>query len=237
MSVITASTMILRGLQMVNFKAPGDTLTTTEQATHLYNLNSMLDSMGIDRTMCYQRLEENFALTSGLGTYTIGPSCNFNTARPTDIVDPCFARGSGNNDNGVELIDAEGYAAITLKNVTGYFPRYLFYDSAFVNPGLATIKLYPLPGSGMTLFINSWKQLPKFDYISAPLMMPPGYQLMIESNYAIHAAAGIRPVSAETARIAKESKAAVARVNAPESILSMPAGVITGRRWSIYADG
>lgn len=232
---VTASTMLLRALQMVNFKAPGDTLTTTEQTIHLYNLNSMLDSWSIDILLCYQRIEENFALTTSQGVYTIGPSGNFNTARPTDIVDPCFIRDSSNNDYPIEILDAVAYGRITLKTVDGSYPRYLYYDGSFVAPGLATVKLFPEPSASLTLYINSWKQLPKFDSISAPLMMPPGYQLAIESNYAVHACAGIRPVSTETAKIARDSKAAVESANLKDSILRMPAGIGTGQRWSIYA--
>ena len=221
----TASSLILRGLVMIGAKPLGATLTTAEQTDYLAALNAMLDSWSLERLMVYQLLEETQALTSGVGSLTIGSGGTFNTTRPTKIVDPCFVRDANNIDYHIELINAEAYGRIINKTITGTYPRYMFYDSAWV-AGLGTLYLWPEPNAGLTLHINSWKQITQFSSISSTLSLPPGYELAIASNFAIHAAAGFRPVPQETALIARQSKAAIKSVNLPDTMMRLDAGVV-----------
>ena len=219
--------MIVRSLQLLGSKGLGATLTTAEQTDYLYALNSFMDYCSIKRLLVYQLLQESFALTSGTASYTIGSGGTFSTTRPTRICDPCFIRDSQNADwPHLTLLNEDEYGRIVLKSMTGSYPGYLFYDHAYPSTGLATINLYPKPGAGLTLYINSWKQLQNFATINTAILLPPGYQLFIESNFAIHIAAGYRPVPPETALIAKESRAAVMGFNAPSNTLRLDPGVL-----------
>ena len=222
----TPSTMVIRALQMLGGKIIGGTLTSAEQTAYLAVLNSMMESWSLERLMCYQVVQESLALTSGTGSYTIGSGGAFNTARPTRICDPCFIRNSSDQDTPLELINADAYGKIVQKTTTGTYPRYLFYDAAFVT-SLATIFLYPEPTASLTLYINSWKALQTFAAISTTVVLPPGYQRAIESNLAIELAAGYRPVPPETAKIARESKAAIMGVNLPSAYMQMPVGIVS----------
>lgn len=230
----TPSTMIINALIMTGEKVIGDTLSAAEQTHYLAKLNAMLESWSLERLMCYQIVQESLALTSSVGSYTIGSGGAFNTTRPTRIVDPCFIRNSSSIDYPVELIDAQAYGLITSKTVDNAIPGYLFYDSAFAS-SLATIFLYPEPAASLTLYINSWKQLQTFALISTTVTLPPGYQRAIESNFAIESAGGFVNVQPEVIKVAKESKAAIKAVNAPEGILRMDPGVLGRRngRWDI----
>ncbi|MDO8682402.1 MAG: hypothetical protein Q7N50_02840 [Armatimonadota bacterium] len=228
----TASGMILTALISIGEKQIGETLSTAEETHYLSKLNSMLESWSIDRLMCYQIVQESLALTASTGSYTIGSGGAFNTTRPTKIVDPCFIRDSSNYDSPLEIINAEAYGRIVSKTVDGTYPSYLFYNTAFVS-SLGTIFLYPEPAASLTLFINSWRQLAQFSAIGDTMVLPPGYQLAIESNFAIHAAPGLTNVSPELLSVAKESKAAIKRLNAPDPIMKLDAGVVRGRRASI----
>lgn len=216
---ITASTLILAACRMIGSKTPGDTLTTNEQTDFLYDLNSWMDSIGLDVSLCYQLLQESKALSANVSSYTIGTGAAFNTTRPNDIVDPCFVRDAANTDYPLKIIDAIAYGRLNLKSVTGSFPTYLFYDHAFAS-SLGTIFLYPMPNAaGYTLYINSWKQLQSFAAISTAIALPPGYQLMIESNFAIRLAGGLTNVSPEVAKIARDSMARVRSLNLPDTIM------------------
>ena len=224
---ITASSMIVRSLQMLGSVGLGATLTTAQQTDYLYALNSMLDSWSTERLLVYQLLQESLALTSGTASYTIGVGGAFNTTRPTKISDPCFIRDSQNADYPhLTLLNEDQFGRIVLKSLTGSYPGYLFYDHAYSAAGLATINLYPKPGAGLTLFINSWKALQNFATITTAILLPPGYQRAIESNLAIEIAAGYRPIPPETAMIAKTSKAAIMRINAPSNTLRLDPGVL-----------
>ena len=228
----TASGMILRALRLSGEKRIGDTLTSDEQTAYLEDLNTMLESWSIDRLMVYQLLQESKALTTSDGTYTIGSGGDFNTTRPTKIVDPCFIRDSSGIDYPVTLIDAKTYGEFSKKTIDGSIPEYLFYDGAFAS-SLGTIFLYPEPSASLTLYINSWQQLQTFALISTTVVLPPGYKRAIEFNFAVEHAGGFTNVSTEVAKIARESKAAIKGFNAPAGVLRLESGVSGHRRWNI----
>ena len=230
---VYVSTMILRSLRMTGEKARGETLDPNEAVECLYELNSMLDSWSIERLMCYQVTQESFPLTTSTTAYTIGPGATFNTARPTKLVDPCFVRDASNLDSQLTIIGAETYGKIVQKNVGTTYPNRIFYDYGFNASGYGTITIYPAPSASLTLFINSWKQLQNFASVSTALLLPPGYQLAIESNYAIQSAAGLTSVAPEVVKMAKESKAAIMSINIPDTISRMDAGIVTGQRTNI----
>lgn len=213
------STMILNSLIMTGEKTiQVSSLTTAEQNYHLSRLNSMLDSWSNERLMIHSLFQSSFALTASDGTYTIGPGADFDMTRPTKIVDPCFTRDADDVDIPLTLIDADTYGRIIDKTIGDTTPGYLFYDYGYSATSTATIKLYPLPESGLTLFINTLQPLLSFSTMSHPLLMPPGYQDAIELNYAVRSALGVAPVSPELERAAIKAKAAIKGQNLPAPI-------------------
>lgn len=228
----TPSTMIVRALRLIGEKTVAGTLSSDEQTAYLADLNTMIESWSLERLMVYQLLQESKALTTSDGTYTIGSGGDFNTTRPTKIVDPCFIRDSDDIDHPLTLIDAQQYGAITKKTIDGSIPEYLFYDMAFAS-SLGTIYLYPEPEASLTLYINSWKQLQTFAAIGTTVVLPPGYQRAIEFNLAVELAGGFTNVSPEVAKIARESKAVIKGFNAPAGVLRLDAGIGARRIWNI----
>jgi len=224
------SSMILRSMRLIGEKARGETLDPDESVECLAELNTFMDGESIKRLMCYTVGQESFPLSANTVSYTIGPGATFNTTRPTKIVDPCFVRDSSNYDSHLTLIDAETYGRLKVKSVGTTYPSYLFYDSGFSSSGAGTITLYPAPSANLTLYINSWKQLQQFADVSTALLLPPGYRLFIESNFAIHLAAGLTPISAELAKIAKESRAAIESINIPDTVSRLDSGLVGAAR-------
>jgi hypothetical protein len=224
--------MILRALQLIGEKSIGGTLSPDEQTTYLAALNAMMDSWSVDRSKIYQLLQENFALTTSVGSYTIGAGATFNTTRPTRIDDPCFVRDTQSIDRPLELIDAAAYGLITKKNLDGGIPAWMFYDGAFAS-SLGTIFIYPEPIAGLTLYINSWKQLQQFALISTTLALPPGYERAITYNLAIELAGGFISVSQEVAKIARESLGAIRGFNTPSPISRLDSGVAGSRPFNV----
>ena len=215
------STMILRSMRMIGEKARGGTLDSNEQVECLAELNTMMESWRNERLMCYAVTERTIALTASTEAYTI-------TSRPIKFVEPCFVRDSSGYDTPVALINAESYGRIVDKDAGFTVPIYAYYDAAFSATSTATLTVYPSPSASLTLHINEWNALQSFADLSTQVLLPPGYQLAIESNFAIHLAAGLTPVSPELAKIARESKAVLKGVNLPEPVMQMDAGVLSG---------
>lgn len=231
----TALTIITRAMRLAGVFTKGQAPDDDEAADGLEALNTMLDSMSLERLFVYQLLQESKALTSSVGSYTIGSGGSFNTTRPTSIVDPCFIRDSGNNDTPLKLISAEQYGLIVGKTVEGGYPQYLFYDSAY-SSGLGTIFLYPEPQAGLTLYINSPKQLQQFTALTTEIALPPGYKRMLEYNLALEFGpefdVDIPPM---VVAIAQRSRATLKAKNGvtPELFIEA-AGVLRGSRQNIF---
>lgn len=226
----TASSLIFRSLRLIGEKAIGGTLTSNEQTAYLADLNAMLDSWQIERLACYQVIQESFSLTASTASYTIGTNGAFATDRPTRIVDPCFVRDSANVDTHLELINVEAYGSIPMKSGNTGYPRYLYYDHGFSSTSTATLSIYPPPQTGLTLFINSVKQLQSFASVTTVMLLPPGYERAIAYNFAIEVAGGLTSVSPEVAKVARESKAALKTINLPSSVMELDYGVVMSGR-------
>ena len=233
------STMILRSMRLTGEKARGATLDTNEQTELLAELNTFMDACANERLLCYQITQDSVAIAASTGPLTVGPGATFNITRPTRLVDPCFVRDASGYDSPLKIIEMESYGSLRLKSVGYTYPTHIAYDYGYSATSTATLYLYPLASGGLTLFINSWKQLGNFSTLTQTVMLPPGYQLFIESNFAIHTAAGVVTVSPELAKMAKESKAAIKGLNAPQAtpIMQFDTGIASGSRRSSILTG
>ena len=217
---------------MIGEKDPINGSFSAAEGTYwLGRLNSFMEGLSIDRGSVLSITQDNLALTAGTVSYTIGSGGAFNTTRPVKIVN-AFVRDSSNYDTPVDVIGQAAYNDIKIKSVGQTYPRCLYYDNAYV-AGLGTIYLYPAPQASLTLYINSYKQFSSFASVTTTLVLAPGYQRMIESNFAIDAALGLTSVSPEVVKVARESKAAVAMLNLPETISRMDAGIVDTSRSNI----
>ena len=212
------STMVLRSLRLIGEKTRGGTLTANEQTECLSEMNAMLDSWSNERLMIHTLSQTSFALTASDGTYTIGSGADFNMTRPTRLVNPCFTRDSDDTDLPLEIIDADTYGRIIDKTIGDGTPGYIFYDYGYSATSTATIRLFPLPASGLTLFINTLQPIATFSTMTQNLLLPPGYQRAIEYNYAVEASGGFTNVDPSVAMIARQSKAAIKSQNLPAPI-------------------
>ena len=230
------STMILRSMRLIGEKARGATLDTAEQTETLAEFNTFLDSLATERLYAIALQEDSVALGTSTSTVTVGPGATLNTERPVKIVDPCYVRDSSGFDTPLTILgDKASYGAIVDKDAGYTAPTHIFYDSGFSATSTGTLFLYPASAAGYTLFINSWAQLGTVSTLSVNLALPPGYQLFLESNFAIHLAAGLVPVPAETAKLARESKAAIKGANLPEPV--MRSDLYRSRGGNIFTGG
>lgn len=218
-------------MRLTGEKSRGATLDSNEQVETLAELNTFMDACNNERLLSYTITENTLALTASTSAYTIGPGATFNITRPTKIVYPCFVRDADNYDSPVKVVDLGVYGALKLKSVGNSYPSVLYYDYGYSATSTGTIYLYPSPIGALTLHINSWAQLGNFSTLSQTMLLPPGYQLFIESNFAVHLATGLTPISAELAKMARDSKAAIKSLNLPAPIASLDG--IYGRRGNI----
>lgn len=227
----TPSTIIVNSLISIGEKTIGGTLTSPEQTHYLAKLNTFLESCSTNRLMIYQILEESFTLVIGSSAYTVGSGGNFNTTRPVKVENTCFINYQ-DRINPVTVANERNFSLLQTVGLDG-MPRNLYFD---ISVPLATIYFDYTPDMAYEFHLKSWKILQSFAAIGDTVLLPFGYLRFIESNFAIECAPGLTSVSPETIKIAKESKAAIQALNAPEGILRLDAGVAGRARYDIYAD-
>ncbi len=154
--------------------------------------------------------------------------------RPTKLVDPCYIRDSQGSDSRLKIIDAVAYGRIVDKDSDGSYPQYVFYDMGYSATSTATISFWPEPQAGLSTYINTFQPLTQFSTMTQTLILPPGYQRAIEYNYAIEAAGGLTEIDPQVAIVARESKAAIERLNSRVQSMSVEWGT-SGYRTDIIS--
>ena len=227
------STMVLNSLIKTGEKIIGGTLDSNEQPYYLGQVNAFLDMLSIERLMTFQLVQESFLLTASTISYTIGPGATFNTVRPTRIVDPCFIRDSDGSDSELTILNDVSYGRIVQKQTSGSYTNYINYNQGYSATSSGTLNFWPGPTSNLTTYINSWKQLGNFSTLTQNVSLPPGYQAMIECNFAVFNAPGLSTISPELVMAAKMTKAAVKTVNLPAPISRLDYWVASGLKTNI----
>lgn len=220
----TAHDLIRGAMRLIGAVDPGEELTADEAADGLELLNEMLESLSNEGLACYQTLQENFALSSGVASYTVGSGATFNTTRPLDVLS-AFIRDGG-IDYPLRILNREEYDRIQAKT-TQYQPEYLMYTPSVAN-GVITLYGVPAKAYAVTdgLYINSMKQLQQFTGLTTAIVLPPGYKRMLRYNLAPEIAPEYgRKVPDAVLAIAREAKANIKRTNARTPKLRLKLGL------------
>lgn len=213
---------------------PSEALTADEGSHGLRKVNEMLASWSLESLAVPQILQENFSTVAATASYTIGSGATWNTTRPLRV-ESAFIR-SNSIDYPLRVITREEYDRIQAKT-TSYMPEYLYFEPSVAN---AVIYLYGVPDAVYSVFLNSLKQLQSFAALTTTVVLPPGYLRAIKSNLSVELAPAYnRNVPDAVLAIARESKAAVKRLNArtPKLRLNLPLGGSTASDMAAFTAG
>lgn len=185
---VTAQSIINKSLRLLGVLASGETTTASEAEDSLYSLNSIIDSFSANPQYYFCTQAEQFTLSAGQNTYTIGnepsvsPAANFVTVRPIRIVG-AFVRVS-NVDTPLALITEQYWTNIAFKSASGT-PQKLLYRP---NLPYGQILLYPTPSASVPVFIKAERMITKYAALISTQYLPPGYQRLLELSLAMELA-------------------------------------------------
>lgn len=201
----TALDIITSAMRKAGILTKSESPSADEAQDGLEMLNDLLASNANDGLFVYARTLESFTLSSGVSDYTIGTGGTFNTTRPVFIAS-AYVR-TGEIDYPLSIIQDTDYADIGLKSI-GSIPYWLNYTNGFP---LGTIKLYPVPSAGWTLFLLTEKPMSEFT-LNQTVSLPPGWMRYLKNQLALEMAPEYgQPVPAETVEIAGKAMAAIKR--------------------------
>ena len=236
----TGFDLVKAAMRLIQVSSSDTDITAAELKDGIESLNRMIDQWGVEELMLYQVTRETFPLTNGQNPFTIGYGGDWNTARPTKIVDAYLTIQAGSLpvDYPMQIIGYDDYNAIRLKTLTTNFPSYLYYEPSFP---IGTVYIYPLcAASNETITITSWKPLCLINDPTCYLELPPGYWEAIVFNLAIRIAEeyqfDIRPT---TVALAQNALRIIKRMNQRTPSLQTDTALMntSQMRYSIYSDG
>lgn len=166
-----------RQVRGVNDTAP---ITAFERENGLFSLRMMLDEWSANQLTVPAVVREQFTTACGQDVYRMGPDGDWDTARPTLILD--MRVNFGGVDLPVALVGYDDYAAIRLKTLSVNPPQVAWPD--YAHP-LCNVTLYPVPGAALTITTVSEKPLQDVRGMFDKMEFPPGYEAAIVHNLAL----------------------------------------------------
>ncbi|MGH7447900.1 MAG: hypothetical protein ACRELT_10100, partial [Longimicrobiales bacterium] len=166
----------------------------------LFALNSLLSTWNTERLSIHRIAVDTYTLT-GAASYTLGPGGNFDAPVPVRIESAVLVNGESRTP--LELLTRERW----MRRHAGLY----------VDPGVVLLTLYLEPAATGQLELHSWEPLEEIADVDDTLVLPQGYTRALMYNLAIELApqfpdATLSPLVIEQA---KESKAAIQRLNVP----------------------
>ena len=197
-----ARSIINQAARKIAVVGRGQVMPAEEAQDALTALNNMIKGFGAGSGVDYNEKRNTYNLT-GAVSYTIGPSGNFNTVRPSDVSSAYISVGG--TDYPLNQINSEQYSQIVDKNILG-IPEFFYYQN---NTPLGTIFMYPIGASGYTLTLITREQDAAFVDLTTEYDLPEGYEEMLVYNLALRLAPEYeKPVPAEVKTTALASKLA-----------------------------
>lgn len=230
---MTVRDIIKGSLRLIGALAAGETPTAEEQQDAISAMRGMLDSWSTDGFTVQYRVREELTLVSGTGSYTIGTSGTFNTARPIEIEQATIKDESASPaiEMPLDLITLAEFAQIQSKSSQG-IPEKLYRTG---NAPLDTLTLWPIPSAAYKLVLYSRKKLLTITDANTTIDLPEGYERAIKFNLAVELAPEYgKSVPVEVGAVAIESKANIMRLNGEPTILDPTAALIGGQFYNIF---
>ena len=184
-------------------------------------MNLMLDELS--DVIPFATTSDDLVLTPGQGSYTIGMGgADFNTTRPTKILDQCYVRdvsGGNNVDYDIDVIGEAEYNDIDILD-TQSIPEAVWYDPQFP---LGILNFYYVPDKAYLFHLVSEKPFAEITSLTTPINLPPVYKAFLKWNtaYALgpdYPGQTGTPNFAMVARMATRSLSIVQRINAANRV-------------------
>lgn len=222
----TALSIVTSAMRKAGILTKTESPSADEAQSGLEVLNDIVASNANDNLFVYARTLESFALSGGVSDYTIGTGGVFNTERPV-FISEAYVR-VGTIDYPLIIISDNSYAGIDIKSLSS-IPYWMNYTNAYP---LATIKLYPVPSAGWTLFILSEKKLSEFT-LYQEISLPPGWTRYLKNQLALELGPEYgQSVPPEIAAVAAEAMAAIKRGAARVRTMDNP--IYDGGRRNVF---
>lgn len=240
----TALDLITDALVEIGALAAGETPTAEDADLCRRRLNSLLDSLNIDRAAINKIAIDEYTLTAGHQPHTIGVdpagvlTADFAQARPVAIVRAYIKTGSGTSADHqeIDVWTEQEWSDISARGMAGSTPEGVYPD---YGAPLCSLYFWPVPSAAVVYEQHSWVQFTEFSAISDIVNLPTGYADLLMYNLALRIAPAFgREPSAVTVEMASRARTNIQTVNSKPLQMTADPAILTGHgRYNIFTDG
>lgn len=197
---------------MIGAISSGESLSATEASDGLASLSDLIDSWSTEGLLVPTVSIEEFTLIPGQSSYSIGPTGNFATSVPQEIIEARLKDVTGTAfEIPMKVLSTQEWADITQKTVRSSQPDSLYFQRI---PTSSYIYFYPTPSVANKVVLYQKKVLNTVYSVNDVVNFTPGYLRALRYNLAVELAIeyGKQP-RPEIIATAQELKAQLKRVN------------------------
>jgi hypothetical protein len=231
---VTGRDLVSAALRKIGVLASEETPSNSEATDGLAELNRMLGSWSNERLLIPAVVREEFSLTAGDQTYTLGATgADFTTSRPVNVDRATIEdqTASPAAEYPVDILTPQQWAAIAQKETGNSVPTKLYVEGTYPN---ATLHLYPKPQGNLKLVLYSEKPLSTIA-LNDTLALQPGAEDALVCNLAKRLAPEYGKLISDDLRIdARDTKAALKTANHRPRFLYGDPALSSGGRLNIY---
>lgn len=226
---MTVRDLIYGALKLLGVLGQGQTPSAQDLSDAFVILNLMLDEWSTENLIIFGKTSQTFTFISGQQVYTMGPSGNFNTARPIRIENAlCQIPGSGAQSTielPIRILNQDEWAVIFVKGTQSSIPTRLFVQDTYP---LATLNFWPEPNVANNVVLWTWSPLLQFSSVNSTVALPPGYANAIKYSLCLKLAPdyGRTPDPLIVAE-AKSTRGKIKRVNIKPQYLRVDDAILS----------
>lgn len=207
-----AQDIILNSFVLIGVYSPVQTLSATDGAYGLQQLNTIIDKWQDEGLYCQQLISRTLTISNAKASYTIAPngSPSLTAPRPNAVeMGPGMASctPSGGSASPVNVVSAVEWEMIQAIGAGTGTPDTMFYDPQYP---AGVINLAPTPNNSGTVTFNALQVLSAFaDLSSTSYTLANGVQDALQTNLGLSlmpSYAGTRPMSPRLATDAADAK-------------------------------
>jgi hypothetical protein len=232
---VTGLELVTGALELINVVGIDGTANAADADLGLRTCNAMLKAWRAQRLVIPTVTRTTKALSSGTSSYTIGTGGDISVARPMAI-DYATRMDSNGQENALEILTEQRYRELGDKNDSGT-PYAIYFKKT--TAALGTVYLFDIPDSSAYTLVLYHKSALSTITLAASydLGEEDGYEEALKTNLALRLAVPFgRPVSAELAQWASDSKAVIQRRTIQPSELKGDPMFGRGGHYDIDAD-
>lgn len=157
-----------------------------EDENALLALNNMISLWGLE-LIIPSIIKEDFSLTTGDASYTIGTGATINSERPLMLAN-AYIRDIDNVDTPLKIVSGKEYNALTDKLGTGC-PKRIYYYSSYPL-GVLIFDTCPTISEAITYtcHLESWKNFTEYTSLTQTVSLPSEYKKAMIYNLAVELA-------------------------------------------------